>query len=100
MDTLSQTMAELRKEGYTEDFNVQTDCISCKNGELRVHPEDFSIDKYFRFEGESNPSDESVLYAISSEKHNVKGLLVNALGIYADDTADQIAKALNIHRHD
>lgn len=100
MDTLSQKMAELRKEGYTEDFNVQTDCIACKNGELRVHPEDFTIDKYFRFEGESNPSDESVLYAISSEKHNVKGVLVNALGIYADEMADQLVKALNIDRHE
>ena len=100
MDTLSQKMNELRKEGYTEDFNVQTDCITCMGGELRVHPEDFTIDKYYRFEGESNPSDESILYAISSDKHNVKGVLVNALGIYSDDMADSLVKALNIDRHE
>jgi hypothetical protein len=66
--TLSGIMAKLKAEGYTEDFNLSADCLHCQGGKYKLNPEDFQIDKYYRFEGESNPADESILYAISSEK--------------------------------
>jgi hypothetical protein len=68
MPTLSETMNELRKEGYTEDFNLQQNCLECRNGEFKVFADEFKVDKFFRFEGASNPSDSSILYAISSGK--------------------------------
>ena len=34
--TLSGTMDELRKEGYTEDFNLQQNCLECRNGEFKL----------------------------------------------------------------
>jgi len=34
--TLSETMNELRKEGYTEDFNLHQNCLECRNGEFKV----------------------------------------------------------------
>jgi hypothetical protein len=41
----------------------------------------------------SNPDDQSILYAISSTKLGVKGVLVNGYGISADsETNDLIAK--------
>jgi hypothetical protein len=61
MPTLSETMNELRKEGYTEDFNLQQNCLECRNGEFKVFADEFKVDKFFRFEGASNPSDSSIL---------------------------------------
>jgi|SRR5690554_6882208 len=93
--TLSGTMAKLKAEGYTEDFNLKTDCVYCDNGQLSISPSEFKIDKFFRFEGESNPSDAAILYAISSEKFNIKGVLVNGYGIYSDTLSNEMIAKLN-----
>lgn len=94
--TLSETMNELRKEGYVEDFNLQQNCLECRNGQFKVFADDFKIDKFFRFEGESNPSDQSILYAISSNKEDLKGLLVNAYGIYSEPLTDEMLQKLDV----
>lgn len=98
MDTLSQVMEKLRKEGYTENLVIDKDCLACREGKFKVYHDEFVIDKFYRFEGDSNPADEATLYAISSDKHNVKGLLVNGGGIYTDDITDDLLKSLNIKR--
>lgn len=94
--TLSQTMDTLREEGYTEDFNLQQDYLECRNRQFKLFTDDFKVDKYFRFEGDSNPSDAAVLYAISSDKHDIKGLLVNGYGIYSEPVTDEMLKKLKI----
>lgn len=96
--TLSGTMNDLRKQGYVEDFNLQQNCLECRNGQFKVFADEFIIDKYFRFEGESNPSDQAILYAISSDKHQLKGLLVNAYGIYSETVTDEMLQKLNIRK--
>ena len=94
--TLSGTMEELRKEGYVEDFNLQQNCLECRNGQFKVFADEFKIDKYYRFEGQSNPSDSAILYAISSDRHKLKGVLVNAYGIYSDPVTDEMLEKLHI----
>ena len=93
-NTLSEKINDLRKQGYTEDFNLQQNCLECRNGQFKLFADDFKIDSYYRFEGESNPSDSSILYAISSERHGLKGVLVNAYGIYSDPITDEMLQKL------
>ncbi|HEX6915384.1 MAG TPA: hemerythrin domain-containing protein [Chitinophagaceae bacterium] len=92
--TVSQTIAALREEGYTIDFNVTGECLSCHKTNTVLSPEEFTIDAIYRFEGESNPDDEAIVYAISSPKYNVKGTLVNAYGPYADGGSDALVQKL------
>ncbi len=94
--TLSTTMNRLKEEGYTYDFNLSGDCVIC-GSELRLYPDDFHIDKFYRFEGQTDPGDSSILYAISSQKFNIKGLLVNGYGIYSDPLTDQMIQKLGTH---
>jgi hypothetical protein len=96
--TLSETMNELRKEGYVEDFNLQQNCLECRNGQFKVFAEEFKVDKFFRFEGDSNPSDAAILYAISSDVHHLKGVLVNAYGIYSEPVTDEMLRKLEIRK--
>ena len=93
LDTLSETMNALKSKGYTTDFNLKKECLVCeKDGkELHILPNEFEIEDIFRFEGESNPDDSSILYAIKSDKHNIKGVLVNAYGVYADELVSEMA---------
>ena len=93
-ETVSQAIEALKKEGYTEDFNLRQDCLECRNGRFRVFHDEFHIDKFYRFEGDSDPGDESIVYAISSEKHGLKGVLVNAYGIYSEPLIDQMLEKL------
>lgn len=93
-DTMVEAIASLRKQGYTEDFNLERNCLACRAGQFKVFHDEFEIDKFFRFEGASNPDDQSILYAISSHKHDVKGILVNAYGIYSDEITDEMLKKL------
>lgn len=95
--TLSETMDGLKKEGYTMDFNIHDECVVCYQNNTKLSPDDFEIDKVYRFEGESNPDDESVLYALSSPKFGVKGLLVNGYGISADEASSAVIAKLQRH---
>ena len=94
-DTLSEAVNDLVSRGYVYNFNLKNDCITCVENEINIHPEDFNIDEVHRFEGNTDPGDENVLFAISSDKNNIKGLLVNAFGMYADSFSSEIMSKLN-----
>lgn len=96
--TLSETLNDLRKQGYVEDFNLQQNCLECRNGQFKVFADEFKVDKYYRFEGDSNPSDAAILYAISSDKHQLKGVLVNAYGIYSEPVTDEMLQKLEMRK--
>ena len=96
-DTLSGALEGLKAEGYTEDFNLLSHCIECKPRNRQMKPDEFSIDKFYRFEGASNPDDNSVVYAISS-KDGLKGVLIDAYGVYADSLNEDMIEKLKIKR--
>jgi hypothetical protein len=79
------------------DFNLKPDCIACKAPNIQLYPDEFIIDKFFRFEGASNPDDNAIVYAISS-KDGLKGTLVDAYGVYADSLTTEMIKKLKILR--
>jgi len=92
-DTVSQAVNELRKRGYTLDFNLVENCIICN--QQKFNPEDFKIVEVYRYEGDSDPADEAVVYAIES-KNGLKGVLVNGYGISADTLSSDMAKKLSM----
>ena len=65
---------------------------------LTLSPEDFQIDKVYRFEGASNPDDQSILYAISSEKFDLRGVLVDGYGLSSDEATAKLIKKLRTHQ--
>jgi hypothetical protein len=97
-DTLTEVINTLRREGYTEDFNLRQNWLECREGSCRVMADEFKIDQVFRFDDNTDPDDESVLYAISSEPHGLKGILVNSYSIYSEPLANELAAALRFHQ--
>lgn len=95
-DTVSEAVNGLKKRGYTIDFNVQYDCIACGQASLKLPPSEFEITEVHRYEGNSDPADEAVVYAIES-RHGEKGVLVNGFGISADGMSDDMVRKLSIH---
>lgn len=95
--TLSETINGLAKLGYSHDFNIHEECIVCRQTNVTLSSDDFQIDKIYRFEGTSDPDYQSILYAISSEKFAVKGLLVNGYGISSDDVTSTLIEKLQLN---
>jgi quercetin dioxygenase-like cupin family protein len=95
--TLSETINGLKKDGYILDFNINKEFVVCNSLNMILSPDDFEIDKVYRFEGETNPDDQLILYAISSSKFNVKGVLVNGYGISSNEESDALISKLRTH---
>ena len=55
------------------------------------------VEEFHRFEGMSSTDDNSVVYAISS-KDGLKGILVDAYGVYASSLSDEMIRKLSINR--
>ena len=96
--TLSETINGLVKLGYTHDFNIKGECIICQKTNITLSPDDFQIDKVYRFEGASDPDYQAILYAISSIKYNIKGTLLNGYGISSDEVSSKLVEKLNLNK--
>ena len=96
-ETVSEAIADLTNRNYTTDFSIkpEEECLVCYKTSTCLSPSEFKIDEIHRFEGDTDPGDEMVIYAISSQIYNMKGYLVNAFGIYADENNSEIVKLLN-----
>ena len=97
-DTVVKALEGLKKRGYTTDFNIAFDKLICNETKVCLNPDEFEITEVYRFEGETNPSDEAVVYAVESKSKDMKGVLVNAYGVYADPMSDAMIKKLSMHR--
>jgi hypothetical protein len=96
-DTLIETLEALKEKGYTYDFNLTAHALELHKEDgvrLNLSPEDFTIVDIFRFEGMSDPSDTSILYAIES-CDGLKGTLVSSYGIHADAMSNEMIKKLD-----
>jgi hypothetical protein len=90
--TVTEALSEFRKQGYTLDFNLDENCIVCNLD--RFDADEFEIVDMYRYEGESDPADEAVIYAIHS--HNgLKGVLVTGYGTSMDNVTERILKKLS-----
>lgn len=109
-DTVSEAITDLIRRGYTTDFELRSEkeVIQCRTTGTELSPDDFVIDETYRFEGSTDPGDEMILFAISSVRHPVKGYVLNAYGMYADNLGSSLVRNLRraaakpqpIKRHD
>ncbi|WP_299818296.1 hypothetical protein [uncultured Pontibacter sp.] len=90
--SLVNVLNRLRKDGYKYDFKVSGDGRLCTMEEKDMFgPEQVRIVDFYRFEGESNPDDMSILYAVETS-NGLKGTISNSYGPYADEGVDNFLK--------
>jgi hypothetical protein len=91
MKTLAYCLNKLKLDGFEEDFQVTEKGMCTMDGTTCYQPEEVRIVNFFRFEGASDPADNSILYAIET-KNGKKGTLTDAFGPYADEKVDKFIK--------
>ncbi len=95
--TLVEAVKDLQARGYTDDLVNGDTCLHCRQKGVSLDPEEFQIDEFHRFEGFTDPEDQSIVYAISSEKHGLKGILVSAYGPDASSMTQEMVRKLATH---
>lgn len=92
MKTVTEITESLREEGYIHDFSIKNDAICCEDCEEKdasYKPDELIIEKTERYEGDSNPSDNAIVYAITAVDGK-KGVLVDSYGAYSDPVLAKI----------
>ena len=97
-DTVTEAVKGLKERGYNIDFNIAFDKLVCADNKVCLQPDEFEITEVHRFEGDSNPDDEDVVYAVESKDGKSKGIITSAFGVYADTISDKIIQKLSMHK--
>jgi hypothetical protein len=87
MRTLVEVLSKLESRGEDNEFVLADQGVAFKNKktEKDYQPGDLKIVKTYRFEGESDPGDMSVLYLVEA-KDGLRGYILDAYGMYSADS--------------
>lgn len=98
MKSLATCLSKMVKEGYTEDFQITEQGLESLQLHHNYGPEQIQIVNFFRFEGQSDPDDNAILYVIETND-GTKGTLIDAYGVYNDPKLSQFMKDVeSIHK--
>jgi hypothetical protein len=96
METLSEAIGRLRERGFRHDFSAAPGGrLRCGECGAEIDPASVKIEEIVRFEGVSDPGDESILFALSGA--------CGHLGLYSapygpDATPEDVAVVAGLHR--
>lgn len=97
MDTLSDRMRQLHAAGWTVQLSVSDGGLRCDGCSCWTAPEDVRVDEVYRFEGTSDPGDESILFAISAPCGH-RGLLPASYGNDQLPDVAEVVRRLRLQR--
>lgn len=84
MKSLALCLNRMVLDGYDDDFKATEDGkLQSIKTDKAYNPEDVTVINFFRFEGQSDPNDNSIMYVIETND-GAKGTLVDAYGPYSD----------------
>ncbi|MEO7554996.1 MAG: phosphoribosylpyrophosphate synthetase [Acidimicrobiales bacterium] len=79
-DTVTEAVAFLTEQGYVDELGIEGGGLVCPAADGSHPLESAVIDHQFRFEGPSDPADESIVLGITLPQWERRGVLVSAYG--------------------
>ena len=100
MTTLSGVLEKLRLKKIDTEFKMTDERFTAGKGKF-YNPEDLKIIRTYRFEGESDPQDNSVIYIIEATDGLI-GYSIDAYGAYSDHDAnyDDFLRKIPVHENE
>ena len=100
MTTLTVVLQKLASRKQDNEFKMTSGGFTCNNNKF-YNPEDLTIIKTYRFEGESDPGDSSILYLIEANDGLV-GYSLDAYGAYSehDEEYDDFIRKVKVDERD
>ena len=90
--TVSEALEELNKKGFIHDFNLQDENI-------KKNPHNYEIEHVYRYDGDTDPGEESVVYGIVSNSGE-KGVYVAGFSANSESEAADVLAKLCIEGND
>src|ERR1700761_9220077 len=88
MNTLTSCVNKAVQDGYIDNFKVEKNSLHSSRKEKDYTPADITVKNFYRFEGQSDPADNAIMYTIETTD-GAKGILIDAYGTYADDSVNK-----------
>lgn len=100
MTTLSTVMEKLRLKKQDNEFRMTSKGFGSEKGKM-YEPQELKIIKTYRFEGESDPADSSILYVIEANDGKI-GYSLDAYGAYTnhDNKYDDFIRKVPMEERD
>ncbi len=98
METVSEALQRLTAAGYADDYRSEIGGLRSRSSGTVHPPERFRVDEVVRFEGESDPSEESAIFALTSEADGTQGTYTVAYGTMMDPLDAEMVRRLQSHR--
>ena len=86
--TVLEALEDLKEKGFDHDFNLHTEAI-------KKNPNEYAVHHVYRYEGDSDPDEESVVYGIISISGK-KGVFVSGFSANSDSEVAHILEKLYI----
>jgi hypothetical protein len=77
---MSDTLDKLIQAGYVDTFQPEPGGLRATKKNLMHRPDELEIEKIERFEGISNPEDETIVLALRCKTHGCLGTYVGPYG--------------------
>ena len=78
--SMVKAIEDLSRKGYTGNFSVTEDGFLDDGNGNTFLPTEVELNEFHRFEGETNPSDSSILYVLQT-KSGIMGTVVDSYGV-------------------
>ena len=92
--TLSEVQRWLTETGFDEDLTARDGRLHAGSSGRDLDPHDVTVSAIYRFEGETDPGDESILFAISSADGDAIGTYTAPYGASVTPDDEQVMQAL------
>lgn len=83
LETMVSVIQKLEEDGYNVQFQATADGLVSLKSNKTYQPNEVKVENFYRFEGESNPDDSSIVYALAAGDE--KGTLTDSYGQYSDE---------------
>ncbi len=100
MTTLTAVLEKLRMKKQDKEFKYSDQGFTV-NDQKYYTPDDLTIIKTYRFEGESDPGDSSILYLIEANDKQI-GYSLDAYGVYSnhEQEYDEFIRKIKVEDRD
>lgn len=98
MTGMQKCLDKLEEQGYKDQFKVEKKYLqSLTDAKKKYKAKEINAVNFFRFEGDSDPDDMSILYAIETTDGR-KGTLIDAYGNYSDDDTGAFMQDVDVSK--
>jgi hypothetical protein len=91
IESLADVLSNCEKQGFTERFIVLKNALYAATINKRYTPDELFIMDIYRYEGLSDPSDNGIVYALTTTD-GLRGTFIDAYGVYANDLVSRFRK--------